>query len=434
MTKTLQAIRGMNDILPSDTPLWQAFERCAHQLLKQYGYQEIRLPLVEQTELFKRSIGDVTDVVQKEMYTFSDNNGDSLSLRPEGTASCVRACLEHGLLRQTATRLWYQGPMFRHERPQKGRYRQFYQIGIEAFGMLGPDVDAEIIALTRDLWRKLGILSDLTLEINSLGTPEARQAHRVALVAYFEKHKSVLDEDSITRLDKNPLRILDSKNPDLAVLIKDAPQLLDYLDDASTVHFETLKALLRALGISFVVNPSLVRGLDYYTHTVFEWKTKALGAQGTICAGGRFNGLVELISAKEAVPAIGCAMGIERILLLLAALHPSTKPSRSVDIYFVLSDDPTIIEKGLVLADQIRHSCDKVRLITNCGGGSLKAQFKRADKSGANYALILGEEEYQHQKVTVKNLREALPQQTIPMAELADWVSQHCIEPNGRAR
>lgn len=343
----------MNDLLPSDSPRWQFFEGKVRQLMQRYGFAEIRMPIVEQTALFARSIGEVTDIVEKEMYTFEDRNGDSLTLRPEGTASCVRAAMEHGLLYNQTQRLWYQGPMFRHERPQKGRYRQFHQVGVEAYGFDGPDIDAEVILLSARLWRELGLMEHVTLEINSLGSSEARAAYRDKLVAYFEQHRDVLDEDSLRRLTSNPLRILDSKNPAMAEMLDAAPRLMDNLDDASRVHFEQLKALLDAAGIPFVVNPRLVRGLDYYSRTVFEWTTTALGSQGTVCAGGRYDGLVEQLGGKP-TPAVGFAMGIERLILLLETLDLVPDEALGGSDVYLLAMDDSATAAAMTLAEQLR--------------------------------------------------------------------------------
>ena len=401
MAKNIQAIRGMHDVLPDQSPLWQFLESRVAAVLAAYGYREIRMPIVESTELFRRSIGEVTDIVEKEMYTFDDRNGDSLTLRPEGTAGCVRAAMENGLLHNQTQRLWYQGPMFRHERPQKGRYRQFHQIGVETFGMAGPDVDAEVILITARIWKALGI-PDLALQLNTLGTQQERVGYREQLVRYLEAQEGRLDEDSQRRLRSNPLRILDSKHPDMAELIAGAPTLLDYLSDESQQHFEFVCQTLDDAGVSFVVNPRLVRGLDYYSRTVFEWVTDRLGAQGTVCAGGRYDGLVEQLGGK-AVPAVGFAMGLERLIALLEELDPGAAGS-PVDAYLVLLGDAAVRE-GLVLAEQLRNAIPGLRLVCNCGGGGMKAQFKRADRSGADYALVLGETEIAAGTVGLKPLR-----------------------------
>ena len=415
----------MHDILPEQSPYWQWLEHHARRVLGAYGYQEIRLPIVEKTELFKRSIGEVTDIVEKEMYTFDDRNGDSLTLRPEGTAGCLRACLEHGLLHNQSHRLWYYGPMFRHERPQKGRYRQFYQLGVETYGMPGPDVDAEMILLTDRLWRTLGIRDKVELQLNSLGTTEERHAYRAVLVDYFQRHRELLDADSLRRLETNPLRILDSKNPEMQSMLREAPVLLEHLGEDSLKHFDDLKAMLDSLGIHYTLNTRLVRGLDYYGKTVFEWVTDELGAQGTICAGGRYDGLIEQLGGK-ANHAIGFAMGMERILALVEQLdHVAIEPT--VDVYMIRVGEAA--EKvGLLLAERIRDQIDGLKLQINCGGGSFKSQFKKADKSGAAFAIILGEDEVQRGEVAFKSLRVEQEQQTLShdtlLQVLQQWHSQ----------
>ncbi|MFG6179278.1 histidine--tRNA ligase [Halomonas sp. THAF12] len=417
--KKIQAIRGMNDLLPEQSPLWQYFEGQVRTLMGRYGYDEIRTPIVEQTALFKRSIGEVTDIVEKEMYTFDDRNGDSLTLRPEGTASCVRAAMEHGLLHNQTQRLWYQGPMFRHERPQKGRYRQFHQVGVETFGLEGPDIDAELILLSARLWKQLGLFEHVTLELNSLGSPEARAAYRDTLVAYFEQHHEVLDEDSRRRLTTNPLRILDSKNPDMGPMLADAPRLMDHLDEASKEHFERLTAMLDAAGIAYVVNPRLVRGLDYYSRTVFEWTTTALGSQGTVCAGGRYDGLVEQLGGKP-VPAVGFAMGIERLILLLDTLDLVPDEARGeLDVYLLPMSEATE-SAALLLGERLRGALPDMSVQLHCGGGSFKSRIKKADKSGARLALLLGEDELAENAVTLKFLREDREQQRLSQDALAE--------------
>ncbi|NQD92560.1 histidine--tRNA ligase [Pseudomonas sp. CrR25] len=420
MSKSLQAIRGMNDILPEQTPLWRYFEDSVARLLDGYGYRQIRMPIVEFTELFKRSIGEVTDIVEKEMYTFDDRNGDSLTLRPEGTAACVRAVLEHGLSGGGQTqKLWYIGPMFRHERPQKGRYRQFHQIGVEVFNIDGPDIDAELIVLTWRLWGLLGIRDAVTLELNSLGTSAARAVYREALVEYLSARADQLDEDSRRRLTSNPLRVLDSKHPETQALLTDAPKLADYLDEASRLHFEGLKARLDAAGIPYVINPKLVRGLDYYSKTVFEWTTDQLGAQGTVCAGGRYDGLVEQMGGKP-TPGVGFAMGIERLVLLLETLGQVPEEiARQVDVYFCAFGEPAELA-ALALAEQLRDRLPGLRLQVNAGAGSFKSQLKKADKSGALYALVLGEDEVVQQVVGCKPLRDQGEQQSIAWDALAE--------------
>src|SRR5690554_1500161 len=390
----------MNDILPAQTPLWQWLESRVRTLLQSYGYGEIRMPIVEQTELFKRSIGEVTDIVEKEMYTFDDRNGDSLTLRPEGTASCVRAAEQHGLLYNQVQRLWYCGPMFRHERPQAGRYRQFHQIGVEAFGMQGPDIDAELILLTARLWRELGLTDLVTLELNSLGNSEERLHYRAALVAYLSEHLDALDEDSRRRLEKNPLRILDSKDAGTREVLKDAPRFDDYLGEEAKAHFAELCDILDAAGVAYRLNPALVRGLDYYGKTVFEWVTDSLGAQGTVCAGGRYDGLVEQLGGRP-TPAVGFAMGLERLVLLLdvAGAVPDSI-GRSVDVYFVGAGD--IKARMFAVAEELRNRCPRLRMVAHSGGGNFKNQLKKADRSGARLALIMGEDEAATGSLTVK--------------------------------
>jgi len=411
----LRAIRGMNDILPGASERWQQFEQTVAQVLAAYGYQQIRLPIVEQTAVFERSIGDTTDIVQKEMYTFADRNGDRLTLRPEGTAGCVRAVLEHGLLNvQPQLRLWYNGPMFRHERPQKGRYRQFHQIGVETYGMAGPDIDAEILLLTARLWQALG-LSGLRLEINTLGVAAEREHYRAALTAYFSAHRDALDADSLLRLERNPLRILDSKNPAMQALVSNAPRLDEFLEAESRAHFASVCATLDAAGIAYVVNPTLVRGLDYYSRTVFEWITTELGAQGTVCAGGRYDALVELMGGKP-VPAIGFAMGIERLVELLA-VQAGERSEASAELC-VVSASEAESQAALLLAERLRDAHPGWRVVTVCGGGSLKSQMKRADRTGAAIALILGEDEVATATVSVKPMRGQGEQQRIALTEL----------------
>ena len=422
--QAIQAIRGMHDILPEQSPYWHWLEDHSRQVLDAYGYQEIRLPIVEKTDLFKRSIGEVTDIVEKEMYTFEDRNGDSLTLRPEGTAGCLRACLEHGLLHNQSHRLWYYGPMFRHERPQKGRYRQFYQLGVETYGMPGPDIDAEMILLTDRLWRTIGIRDHVELQINSLGTSEERATYRAKLVEYFRQHLALLDEDSLRRLETNPLRILDSKNPDMQAMLENAPALLDHLGEESRQHFQSLTDVLDAMHVQYTLNPRLVRGLDYYGKTVFEWVTEALGSQGTICAGGRYDGLIEQLGGK-ANHAIGFAMGMERILALVeqfgtANLKPNT------DVYMVRVGEQA--EKmGLIWSEKLRDALPKLKLQLNCGGGSFKSQFKKADKSGAAFAIIIGDEEAQQAQVALKPLRTDAEQSTVNfeqlLATLQHWLN-----------
>lgn len=416
--KKLQAIRGMNDLLPGDSAAWQYLEATVADVLQNYGYQEIRFPILEATELFKRSIGEVTDIVEKEMYTFDDRNGDSVTLRPEGTASCVRACEQHGLLYNQTQRLWYQGPMFRYERPQKGRLRQFHQIGVETFGMDGPDIDAELLMISARLWKQLGISDAVTLQLNSLGTSQARARYKEALVEYLSARKDQLDEDSQRRLDSNPLRILDSKNQTTQALLNDAPALHDFLDEESHEHFNKLKALLDSAGIRYEVNPRLVRGLDYYGKTVFEWVTDKLGAQGTVCAGGRYDGLVEQLGGR-ATPAVGFAMGVERLILLLQELNAIPEGlSQSVDVYILAVGD--VMEDAYQLGELIREQLPHLRVMNHCGGGSFKSQMKKADRSGADYALIIGEDEASQGMATLKPLRVDRPQETLAIEEIAE--------------
>lgn len=415
----IQSIRGMNDLLPAQTPLWQYVERAAAQLLAAYGYQEIRFPILEQTELFKRSIGEVTDIVEKEMYTFEDRNGDSLTLRPEGTAGCVRACEQNGLLFNQTQRLWYAGPMFRHERPQKGRLRQFHQIGVEAFGMLGPDIDAELIFLTARLWRKLGISEHVTLELNSIGSASARAGFKQALVNYLQNYVADLDEDSQRRLHTNPLRILDSKDENTRRILVEAPSFADYLDEESRRHFRGLCALLDAGGVAYRLNPALVRGLDYYGKTVFEWTTDKLGAQATVCAGGRYDGLVEQLGGKP-TPAVGFGMGIERLCLLLETCGKIPADIVELPHVYIVAAGERAESAALVMAETLREQLPSLRVLSNCGGGSFKSQFKKADKSGAAIALILGDQEVEAGAVNVKWLRdESREQQSVAQSQVA---------------
>lgn len=420
MSKSLQAIRGMNDILPEQTPAWRYLESTLAELLDGYGYKEIRLPILEFTELFARGIGEGTDVVDKEMYTFLDRNDESLTLRPEGTAGCVRAVLEHGLTGGgQVQKLWYAGPMFRYEKPQKGRYRQFHQIGIEVFNLPGPDIDAELIVLTARLWKQLGLSDAVTLQLNSLGSSEARANYRDALVAYLKERFEQLDEDSQRRLTTNPLRILDSKNAQTQALLVGAPTLQDYLDDESCVHFDGLKARLDAVGIRYEINPKLVRGLDYYGRTVFEWVTDKLGAQGTVCAGGRYDGLITQFGGKP-TPGVGFAMGVERLVLLLETLQLVPEElHRPADLYLCAFGEAAELA-GLTLAEQLRDALPGLRMLVNSGGGSFKSQFKKADKSGARFALILGEDELAARVVGCKPLRDDSEQQTIAWDALVE--------------
>jgi len=407
----------MHDIPPSELPDWQRLEQIAKDVFASYGYDEIRVPVVEKTELFVRAIGDATDVVEKEMYTFEDRNGTLLSLRPEGTAGVVRAVLQNGLLYAAPVRLWYQGPMFRRERPQRGRTRQFHQFGVEVFGANGPDIDAELQVMCQRLWQALG-LKGLRLEINTLGTPVERASFLHELYAFLSSSKEQLDEDSIRRLERNPMRILDSKNPALQELLQDSPSLQDHLGRDSMQHFDEFKSLLDAMEVPYVVNPRLVRGLDYYSHTVFEWITDELGAQGTICAGGRYDGLVEIQGGKP-WPGVGFAMGQERLVELLRTQSPSNRLAPHV--YFVMAGEGTT-ERGMQLAEHLRQNVNGIRLQINLGGGSFKSQFKRADRSGAALALVLGEDELQHDAVTIKHLRDDSEQKRLALDEITRWL------------
>jgi len=411
----IQPVRGMNDVLPAEIASWQRFEMCTRELLAAYGYEEIRVPLVEHTELFKRAIGEHTDVVGKEMYTFIDRGGESLTLRPEATAGIVRALISNGLLRGQRHRLWCLGPMFRHETPQAGRYRQFWQVDVEAVGWPGPDIDAELIALTARLWQRLGI-GGLTLQVNSLGTPESRRAYRARLVEYLRANEAQLDADSQRRLSSNPLRVLDSKNPQMQALIRGAPLLTEHLDAESRVHFEALCVMLRAVGIAYEINPRLVRGLDYYNRTVFEWITSSTGAQNAVCSGGRYDGLIAQLGG-EPTPAVGFAMGVERLVTLLAAggnipsaVHP--------DVYVVVGGPETEL-RALELVERLRSERPALRFELNVGGGNFKAQFRRADRSGAALALIVGEDELARGMVGMKPLRAGSGQSECPIVQLA---------------
>lgn len=419
MSKTLQAVRGMNDILPQDNPLWDFFEDTVRAWLHGYGYQQIRTPIVESTDLFVRSIGEVTDIVEKEMYSFEDRlNGEQLTLRPEGTASCVRAVVQHNLLYNAPQRLWYMGPMFRHERPQKGRYRQFHQVGVESLGYDGPDMDAEHILMTARLWKLLGI-EDVALEINTLGSSEARARYRQKLIVYFEQNMDVLDEDAKRRLHSNPLRILDTKNPAMQALVEAAPRMMDDLDEASRLHFEVLKTLLDKAGVAYRVNTRLVRGLDYYNATVFEWVTTRLGAQGTVCAGGRYDSLIEQVGGKPA-PACGYAMGVERLLALLQE-QAFVPPMLAPDVYLVHAG-----EAASTLAPQLAETLRDggLSVVLHCGGGSFKSQMKKADASGADFAVILGDDEVAAGEATLKPMREAAEQKRVKLGLLADEINR----------
>ena len=419
MAKNIQAIRGMNDCSPTESPLWQWIEGQVRQILSSYGYSEVRMPIVESTPLFARAIGEVTDVVSKEMYTFWDND-EQLTLRPEGTAGCVRAAIEHGWIYNNEQRLWYMGPMFRHERPQKGRYRQFHQAGVEVFGIATPEIDAELIILTARLWKALGIDQHVSLQLNSIGSLEARANYRSALVAFLENHQDLMSEEEKERLVKNPLRILDTKNQALQDVLDGAPKLLDYLDDESREHFAQLCGLLDAVGIQYEINPKLVRGLDYYNKTVFEWVTSALGAQGTVCGGGRYDGLVEQLGG-HATSGVGFAMGLERLVLLVQEVNKSIPVKSAVDIYIVYQGEGTTLA-AFQLAEKLRSELPHLSTMLHCSGGNFKKQFKRADKSGATLALVLGESEVQNNQVVVKHLLGEAEQQTIDVANLIEHV------------
>ena len=419
MAKNIQAIRGMNDCSPTESPLWQWIEGQVRQILSSYGYSEVRMPIVESTPLFARAIGEVTDVVSKEMYTFWDND-EQLTLRPEGTAGCVRAAIEHGWIYNNEQRLWYMGPMFRHERPQKGRYRQFHQAGVEVFGIATPEIDAELIILTARLWKALGIDQHVFLQLNSIGSLEARSNYRSALVAFLENHQDLMSEEEKERLVKNPLRILDTKNQALQDVLDGAPKLLDYLDDESREHFAQLCGLLDAVGIQYEINPKLVRGLDYYNKTVFEWVTSALGAQGTVCGGGRYDGLVEQLGG-HATSGVGFAMGLERLVLLVQEVNKSIPVKSAVDIYVVYQGEGTTLA-AFQLAEKLRSELPHLSTMLHCSGGNFKKQFKRADKSGATLALVLGESEVQNNQVVVKHLLGAAEQQTIDVDNLIEHV------------
>ncbi len=409
----------MNDCLPTQSPLWQKLENTVKNVISAYGYNEVRMPIVEETNLFSRAVGEETDVVSKEMYTFDDRNGDSLTLRPEGTAGCVRSCIQNSLINRDEQRLWYMGPMFRHERPQKGRYRQFHQCGVEVFGLNGPDVDAELIMMTARLWRELGIDKHVRLELNSIGSQEDRADYRTALVAFLEQHIDVLDEDCKRRMHTNPLRVLDTKNPDIQAILGDAPRLSEYLGEESKAHFAGLCELLDAAGIEYTVNERLVRGLDYYNRTVFEWITESLGAQGTVCGGGRYDGLVEQLGGKP-TPAVGFAMGLERLVLMLETIE-LTDVRRSVDVYVVTAGEGTMMA-GMKLAEQLREAISGVRVMNHFGGGNFKKQFKRADKVGAVVALVLGENEVADNTVVLKDLVGG-EQETYNQAEVAEKIA-----------
>ena len=422
MAKQIQAIRGMNDILPTQSPLWQKVEAVLRSSVSAYGYSEIRTPIVENTDLFKRSIGEVTDIVEKEMYTFADNNGDSLTLRPEGTASTVRAGNENGLLYNQEQRLWYMGPMFRHERPQKGRYRQFNQFGVEVYGIGSADIDAEVLMLSARLWEKLGISEHVSLELNTLGDPAERAVYRDALIAFLELHKDALDEDCKRRMYSNPLRVLDSKDQNVQAILVDAPELMDFLGEESKTHFSQLRELLDAVGIKYTINPRLVRGLDYYNRTVFEWVTSSLGSQGTVLAGGRYDGLVAQLGGKD-TPAVGFAMGLERIVLLLETLELTKDIPPEVDVYVTAMGDSCLVE-AIKVAQELRNALPNLKVMSHCGGGNVKKQMKRADKSGASVALLIGEDELAEGMVTVKHLRNDIEQQRVARSALGAFLAE----------
>lgn len=422
MLKKIQSIRGMNDILPTETPYWQHVENTLRDVVTNYGYQEIRFPILEHTELFSRTIGEATDIVEKEMYTFLDRNQESLTMRPEGTACCVRAGIQQGLLYNQTQRLWYSGPMFRYERPQKGRFRQFHQFGVETFGFVGPDIDAELLLMAARFWDALKIRNKVTLQINSLGNTISRAYYRKQLVDYFTANLPLIDPESQKRIQTNPLRVLDSKNPDMQEIIHNAPKLLDYLDDESKAHFDGLRKLLDAANLEYEINPQLVRGLDYYCFTVFEWVTKDLGAQSAVCAGGRYDGLVEQMGGK-ATPACGFALGLERLVTLVTESKMQEIQNKPL-AYFVMSGEKTEIA-GIALAEKLRNAIPNLRLILNCGGGNFGNQLKRADKSGAKIAIILGENELKENMVTIKYLREEKPQEQIKFNGLVNFLLQN---------
>lgn len=422
MAATIQAIRGMNDLLPEDTSVWQQVEKVLRSTMNSYGYDEVRMPIVEKTNLFCRAIGEVTDVVEKEMYSFEDRSGDNLSLRPEGTAGCVRACLEHSLIYNQEQRLWYMGPMFRHERPQKGRYRQFHQMGVEVFGLNGPDIDAELISLTYSIWKKFGIENELELQLNSLGSAEERAAYREELVKFLEAHYDDLDEDCQRRTHTNPLRVLDTKDPKVIEILKDAPKLSDFFGEETRAHFDSLRRMLDNMGIKYVLNDRLVRGLDYYNLTVFEWVTTALGAQGTVCGGGRYDSLVEQLGGAP-TRAVGFGIGLERLILLLTTLG-KIQANPNVDVYVVGSGENSEL-KMLEVSSILRENLPSYRIRNHCGGGNFKKQFKKADKCGAKVAVIIGENEIANNTVTVKDmLNQDSPQVEYPVSEAAAAIKE----------
>jgi len=420
LSRTIQAVRGMHDVLPDQSLCWQNMEDVLRQVMRIYSFEELRMPIVEKTELFVRTIGEVTDIVEKEMYSFNDRNQESLSLRPEGTAGCVRACIEHGLIYNKPRQIWYMGPMFRHERPQKGRYRQFHQAGAEAFGMPGPDIDAILICMTARLWQMLGI-EGLVLQINSLGSIEARANYRKYLLEYLHDKVNDLDDESRTRLDTNPFRILDSKKPDMQPIIQAAPVVLEYLDEPSRKHFDQLKSLLDTVGIKYQINPHLMRGLDYYEKTVFEWVSDRLGAQSAVCAGGRYDGLVKQLGGRS-TPAVGFALGCERILALINKDESHYATHRPL-VYFVLVGNQAIIQ-GLLLSEMLHDKYGSINIQINCGGGSFKSQLKKADGSGARIALIIGEDEAVKNEISIKLLRENQPQETILQSSVEEYLAK----------
>jgi len=432
LSAKIRAIRGMNDILPEQTPYWHHLEQVWREVLPAYGYREIRLPLLEKTELFKRSIGEVTDIVEKEMYTFTDRNGDSVTLRPEGTAGCVRAAIEHGLIHNQTQRLWYQGAMFRHERPQKGRYRQFHQLGVEALGMEGPDIDAELVLMSARLLERVGLAEYSVLQINSLGSAASRSSYRKLLVEYFSDHLDQLDEDSKRRLHTNPLRILDSKNPQIQPLLEQAPRMSEHLDPESQRHFQGLLSYLDDAGVNYQVNPRLVRGLDYYSRTVFEWVTDRLGAQGTLCAGGRFDSLVSQLGGRP-TPAAGFAIGMERLVALLMERDSEPANGARPHIYMVVAGVERVERRGMQIAERLRAGVPGLRLLLNCGGGSFKSQMRRADRSGAELALILGEDELAQGSIIVKPLRSAAQQLAVAQEDIGDYLARHEIFSGGES-
>ncbi|MGL5741094.1 MAG: histidine--tRNA ligase [Legionella sp.] len=423
MAERIQAIRGMNDVLPNETSLWRFIENVFMRVLSRYGYQEIRFPHIESTQLFKRTIGEVTDIVEKEMYTFNDLNGDSITLRPEGTAGCVRACLEHGLLHNQQQKLWYMGSMFRHERPQKGRYRQFTQLGVEAFGMSGAIIELELISMCRKLWQQLGFADLVQLQVNTLGELSERQRYKEVLVDYLNRHIDQLDEDSKRRLNRNPLRILDSKNQEMHQLLANAPKLIDVLGEKSRMHFQSFCDGLDTLQIHYVINPVLVRGLDYYGHTVFEWVTDKLGSQATVCAGGRYDVLVEQLGGTP-TPAVGFALGIERIYLLMQTLNLLKEEVRKNSLYMIATNDMALIH-ALSMAESIRTAYPEMDVLVNTAGGSFKSQFKKADKSGARLALILGDDEMANKTISIKDLRSTADQITLDKNGLEQFLKDY---------